>query len=298
MKNSLKKISKNTKGITLMALVITIVLLLILASISVYSGVNVVKSSRFTSFTAELKIMQTHVNEIYQKYTDGGSIDVGGNTYTGDEILNIGKDIAQVTDKANIAFTSAGSGITDRTGYKYFDQQTIKDLNIEGVEEEFFINIQKRSIISCEGFEYENKMYYTLDQIPSGFYNVEYEEEIGTLNFDINSERVNGKGKIHIYNISCDKYINKWQVRYRLKGDSTENWKIIEEFEGDKVDFVVEKLGTYEVQVFHNDEISSIVKEVELGLQIGDYVNYTYDVKDDKYSLPTTKSGYVVDQKI
>ena len=258
MKNSLKQISKNTKGITLMALVITIVLLLILASISVYSGVNVVKSSRFTSFTAELKIMQTQINEMYQKYTDGGSIDVGGNTYTGEEILNIGKDITSsqdVTDQANFVFTSAESGITDKTGYKYFDLQTIKDLNIEGVEGEFFINIQKRSIVSYDGFNYENEMYYTLDQIPNGFYNVEYEENINKPTFDLAVETIeDGKWRITISNIEYNGYIDKWEVKYQIDGQ--EHWNTSEDYT-----FFITEAGNYSFKIENGDVSSDIVKE-------------------------------------
>ena len=63
----MKKIAKNNKGITLVALVITIVVILILASVATYSGIDAIKSSEFTRFSAELKIMQTQVNSIYQE---------------------------------------------------------------------------------------------------------------------------------------------------------------------------------------------------------------------------------------
>ena len=255
MKKLIKKNVKNNKGITLITLVLTIIVLLILTSISVYSGVDVIRSSKFTKFATELKIMQTHVNEIYQKYIDGGSIDVGGNTYTGDEILNIGKDISQVTDKANIAFTSNGSGITDKTGYKYFDQQTIKDLNIEGVEEEFFINIQKRSIVSCEGFEYENKMYYTLDQIPNGFYNVEYEENTNIPTFDIIVEAIDdSKLKVTVSNIQYNGYIDKWQVNYKIEGQ--DYWSTSED-----LSFIITEKGMYDIYISNGNIVSEIIKK-------------------------------------
>ena len=255
MKKSIKRNVKNNKGITLITLVLTIIVLLILTSISVYSGVNVIRSSKFTRFATELKIMQTHVNEIYQKYTDGGSIDVGGNTYTGDEILNIGKDISQVTDKANTAFTSGGSGITDKTGYKYFDQQTIKDLNIEGVEEEFFINIQKRSIVSCEGFEYENKMYYTLDQIPNGFYNVEYEENTNIPTFDIIVEAIDdSKLKVTVSNIQYNGYIDKWQLNYKIDGQ--DYWSTSED-----LSFIITEKGMYDIYISNGNIVSEIIKK-------------------------------------
>ena len=58
----MKKLNNN--GITLMALVITIIILIILASVGTYSGIQVVKSAQFTAFSTELKIMQTQVNKL------------------------------------------------------------------------------------------------------------------------------------------------------------------------------------------------------------------------------------------
>ncbi len=55
-----------------MSLVITIVILIILASIATYSGIEVIKSSKLTKFTTEMRIMQTQVNELYQKKMQDG----------------------------------------------------------------------------------------------------------------------------------------------------------------------------------------------------------------------------------
>ena len=42
---------KNKRGITLITLVITITVLVILASIATYSGISLFNSSKFTAFT-------------------------------------------------------------------------------------------------------------------------------------------------------------------------------------------------------------------------------------------------------
>lgn len=89
MKNKMKSI----KGITLISLVITIVVLLILASIGTYSGMNVVKSSKLTAFTTEMKIMQTQVNNLYQEYKNNETIEIDGNKTS---ILEIGENLKDV----------------------------------------------------------------------------------------------------------------------------------------------------------------------------------------------------------
>ena len=130
MKNSCKK----ENGITLMSLVITIVILLILASIATYSGIEVIKSSKLTKFTTEMKIMQTQVNELYQKMQDGDTT-----------IKELGKIISEIGNQTQVDDVFEEVGITEdeRGQYRYFDKDTIEKLNIEGVSGTFFVNIYK-----------------------------------------------------------------------------------------------------------------------------------------------------------
>mgnify|MGYP000389872958 FL=1 len=134
MKNSCKK----ENGITLMSLVITIVILLILASIATYSGIEVIKSSKLTKFTTEMKIMQTQVNELYQKMQDGDTT-----------IKELGKIISKIDNQTQVnnVFNAVGITTDEREQYKYFDKDTIKQLNIEGVAGTFLVNIEKRKVI-------------------------------------------------------------------------------------------------------------------------------------------------------
>ena len=53
---------KNNKGITLASLVLTIIVLLILASIFIYSGVNTVRYTKFNKAKSEISVVQTNVN--------------------------------------------------------------------------------------------------------------------------------------------------------------------------------------------------------------------------------------------
>ena len=207
MKNSCKK----ENGITLMSLVITIVILIILASIATYSGIEVIKSSKLTKFTTEMRIMQTQVNELYQKMQDGDTT-----------IKELGKIISEIGNQTQVNNVFNAVGITtkdEREQYKYFDKDTIKRLNIEGVSGTFFVNIDKRSVISYEGFQYEDKYYYTLEQLPNGLYNVEHEKNTNEPpTFDTNVEKVSeGKWRITVSNINYDGYINKWSVKYKLE---------------------------------------------------------------------------------
>ena len=109
----MKKMHINSKGITLIALVVTIIVLLILASIATYSGIQIIESSKITTFTTEMKIMQTHVNSIYDQWKKG--------EVNKDEL---GKDLeynSEVKEQASKVLTTE-LGIKDTTGYRYYDQ--------------------------------------------------------------------------------------------------------------------------------------------------------------------------------
>ena len=231
------------KGITLISLIVTIVVLLILASIATYSGVGIIRQSKLNRFTTEMKVMQTEVNDLYDRYSNGK------------DVLNLGKELDGQADKV---FTSEASGITDKTGYRYYDQETIQRLGIDGVEEEFFVNVEKRSVVSYLGFEYEGTTYYTLDQLPNGLYNVEYEDKnAGGPTFDLSCDNwTNGRSNIKISNIEYnDGYIDKWEVKYKLEGQ--DYWSTSED-----LSFFVDKPGMYTVKIV-NGNIESEEKQIE-----------------------------------
>ena len=245
------------KGITLISLVTTIVILVILASIATYSGIGVIKQTQFTKFSTQLKMMQTQVNELYDKYSNNQTIDVAGKKYTGTEIANIGKEISTLSQKTKV-FNESASGITDSTGYKYYDKDTIKALNIEGLdEEEYFVNVSKRSVISYDGMEYEGKTYYTIDQLPDGLYNVDYKVNTGKPTFDVNYEKTeNNKYKITISNINYGGNIDKWQVKYQKEGQ--DYWGTSEDYS-----IIVAEEGKYKIYI-ENGNISSAEKEIKV----------------------------------
>ena len=57
---------KNSKGITLIALVITIAILAIIGSIATYSGISTLKYTRFQNAKAQFETMQAKTNEWYE----------------------------------------------------------------------------------------------------------------------------------------------------------------------------------------------------------------------------------------
>ena len=263
--------NRKTSGITLISLVITIIILLILASIATYSGIEVVKSSNVTAFTTELKILQTNVDKIRSQKetfdeTEGESIQTGTTHYNElVERLKLVKDYGYSDDAESIS------------GYKFFTEQQLKDdLNIEAVKQSVFINLEKRKVISLEGVRYQNQKVYVLEQLPNNLYNVEYKGQ-GTSSkptFDVKIKETiaDTKWEVNIVNVQYEGDIEKWDVYY--KKANTNDWRV-----GRQEYFSLSEIGEYKIKLVNGDvqseEVS--VKATTLAstkLKAGNYVKY------------------------
>ena len=249
-------LKENKKGITLVSLIVTVIVLLILASIATYSGINVISSSKLTTFTTELKIMQTQVNALYEE----------------DSTKEYGDELTEnIKKQADIVFTESESGITSEDGYRYWSNNLIKELGIEGVEQDFFVNLKTRSVVSYEGFQYEGKTYYTLNQLPEGLYNVEYiENTANEPTFNVMMEEISeNKWRISITNIQYEGYIDKWYVNYQL---GNQNYK------SEDLSFVVTQKGDYSISISNgNVKSNNITVKVLTTVEMAKKMNKVFD---------------------
>lgn len=266
-------VMKNKKGnenaITLISLVITIVILLILATIGISTGIETINSSKLTKFNTEMKIMQLKANEWYDEYNQAT------NDEEKQEIINRGESIisgegqTDVVTQADKVFTLEESGIIfdddtqKREDYRYYSNEKLKELGVEGVEQDFFVNVKNRMIVSYEGLSYKGEMYYTISQLPQmDIYNVDYEANSGAPTFKVRFSEIekNKRWKIEIYDIQYEGgYINKWNVKYRIKGE--ENWKT-----STNLEFEVSEQGIYEIMI-ENNEIYSNDPPIEIAIE-------------------------------
>ena len=156
---------KNNKGITLVSLVIMIIVLLILASVGTNTGISVIRQSKFNRTIGEMKILQVKINELYEEYKSGEL-----------DIENIGTVIPpSLLTKAQMALTAVEGSFNNIANFKYVTADYIKNtLDVDGVEEDYIINIKTRKVILLDGVKNDEEMYYSLSQIPWEQFNVEY----------------------------------------------------------------------------------------------------------------------------
>lgn len=170
---------KNNKGVTLVILIITVVVMAIIAGISTQGGLNAANSTKYFNCLSQIKVLQAKVNTMYEDY-------VSADEQTKKEFENYGLEISSTenSEQAKTAFTAvqktnlSKENIGEYKDYRYYSADYIKDtLDLDGIEYDFIVNIKTRTVILVEGIEREGNIYYALCQIEGEQYNVPYDNE-------------------------------------------------------------------------------------------------------------------------
>ena len=251
---------KNSKerGITLIALIFTVILLGMVASIGVKSGTETIKAAKYNQFKNELKILQNKVNELNQT----------GTKNIGTDLTEEQKNILNIADISNIIYKDkTDDEKTDiKNNFKFIAKNNIKqELGLDGIKRDYLVNIKYRYVICYKGFEYDGTIYYMSEQFSNGLYNVEYRDknsngvadDSSNALFDVKKTPGEERCKMTIFNINYDGYINDWQVKYKMQGD--EFWQI-----SYTKDFYVTKPGYYIINVVHENEVDLGTVTVEV----------------------------------
>ena len=279
----------DAKGVTLMTLVVTIIVLLILGSIVTYSGIEAMNNTKRTKFVTELKIMQSYVNKWYEEWkNDNPSNPPGVNLGHTDEdsfrrsirihFWNDEKEITSVEGKSDYRTRLVDLNISNFSDYYFISREKIKSFGIEEVSQDLLVSVIDRKVISYEGLKDNGKMYYTIDSLEGvkGFdtiYNVEYQNQnTGNANFIVDYNYIGqGKTRVTVSNINYDGDNQKWKVKYRVGNG---NWNI-----SDNLSFIVSEYGQYHIGLFNSFVSDNIVGEKTITInmkvpQVGDTINY------------------------
>lgn len=169
--------NKNSqKGITIIALVITVIMLLILASVATYTGIESYDKAEQIKFVSQMKLIQTKVDEKVQE--DGFTLEGYGTILTDEQMQTINNAVA------NGEILSPTED--DYSNYvRYFSKEQLStQLSLDNIDEGIIINFKTREVISTVGFEYGGTIYYTQYKLPKGEKLTQYEKPNTTLSME------------------------------------------------------------------------------------------------------------------
>lgn len=249
---------KNNHGITLVVLIVTVIIMLILASTAVYTGLNSIEQSKIVAFISEMRIVQSQVNYIYEKISQGDTSYAG----KGQEIASLP---SETLTKIQTAITAVNLECAIKeetqkvvTNYRYFSINNLKDLGIKDATMDVIIDFQNRSVISTKGVKYEDKLYYRHFDLGEG-QNVEYTPPTEAPTFSLEKKIYGLNAKMTITDLKYAQNVANGSIYYSKQEE--ENWLKVQ---GTEIN--INETGNYKVKVVDSIGNTSQIQTMNITL--------------------------------
>lgn len=282
---------KNERGITLTSLVITIILLILIATISISSGVVTIKNAKYNKAKNEMELMQANVNlwnkEYYNKKTqtekDNYLNNIGSKVENNNSDIN--EEALKKTGKAlGVNTTNENELYSYFDGYRFLSSSDLKEKLGFDDSYEFLVDIIDKKVILLNGIEYDGKVYFTPEDFD--IVSVNAKEPVTSIDFKIGK---NDDFEIEIYDlIFKDKEgentgktvnINNFKVQYKNNSKQNANWidttkdltKYINKYNNKivyKFPIPQGESGEYSVKVTTLDNVAEKVLKIRINAEI------------------------------
>ena len=239
------KKAKENSGITLVALIVLIIVMAILITTAIYSGVGSIKYVRFMKIKSEIETLQASVNSWYEKNMNG------------DESISQRGQVIDPDDYENEL--GHASGIENENYRLYTAKYLVEDIGVDGIENDYLISVKDRDVILIGGLIYQGELYYTDDDFE--IYETEVDAPISSVSFNLHCGN-NPKNlkeecifihNIHFYDNGREIKVSKFNIEYSIDGT---NWNTINSStsktkynENDAYLFKIKDDGTYQVKI-------------------------------------------------
>lgn len=150
---------EGNKGITLVALIVTIVLMIILTSVTITYGMDIYKNNKIHRFVAQLQMIQKKADNYAEELNFLKTEEEREDKITNDLQIN-GESKENVVN----ALIDRGEIEGDINDFKYFTvDDLIKNFQIDNIDDDivFAINFKTREVINTTGEKYKGVTYYT-----------------------------------------------------------------------------------------------------------------------------------------
>ncbi len=230
---------KTQKGITLIMLVITIIVLAILIGVAVNVGVTTYKNAEIASYVATMNMIQSRVNVI------NAEIKQGDTSYN-----SAGIALARLNSDTLAQINTALNG-ESQNGFKYFGKEQLAEIGLSNIDEKVIINFETTEIFSLVPIEYQNTQYYNQYNLPNGVQVVDYTELVTVApTFTLTKDNYGLTATINITNIVYDPQINGSNIYYAEVTDNTTTPVTIDYWRNvSGTSFTVDKTAEYAVKL-------------------------------------------------
>lgn len=277
------KKSKENRGITLITVIIAIIIMGILVTVSIYSGVESYRNAKVTQFVTQMQLIQAKVDEL-----------VNTNEYS-----NLGSSAATYQNILTIAYNQEEISTSDVQNFKYFSIDDLKDdMDLENIDTDVLINFTTREIVSIDGVEYKGKTYYTQYKLPQGQELIDYTGmQRQSINFVVKKELNGLNCLVKITNTSPNAKLLYVEQIYNENTSELENsgdWQTISKYTrtGEEYSVNISKSGIYLFRLQDNEN-QNINEDRQLEIIVTNSPKTNMDLAGNyDYSLGIAKWQY------
>lgn len=263
---------RNNKGITIITLIITIIIILILAGVGIYNAWETYEYSQMDKFVITMKLVQEKVELI--EYDSANPIG---------EVLP--SEYASFAEQVIYSENLEGTLLSD---WRFFSEKNVKEkLELEDIGGEFLVNFETKEVISVIGVKYEDKMYYTQYNLPNGQKVIQKEDSNFSLDFDLEENITGLNAEIKILNIrlinsnSEETKISNGIIKYKMLSEEDSavygdgNIDYYEKYSEDETDnwhtlagnvLEINATGRYAIAVENLQDSKKFAKEIKITL--------------------------------
>lgn len=149
---------RKENGITLATLVLTIIVLIIIASVSINYSLDTIDHSHYMTIVSEMQVIQEKVNLYYSE----------------------GKGFLEtnLNDEHKAILQNKGVDSSEYSNYYYFTAETLSSIfDLDNLQGQYLVSVQNRDVIGLITVKNQGQSYvnYRLEDISNEF-NVEYSE--------------------------------------------------------------------------------------------------------------------------
>lgn len=143
---------KNNKGITLIILLCTVIVLLIITGLVLYNGMETYKRSIVVKFETYMKVIQKKVDLMIEENYDIATL--------GSELTQSQRNTLQeIIDNDTSNYIQTDDVTNNKI--RYFSSSGINDIfDIPDVNDDIAVNFSNREVISLNGVEKDGVMHY------------------------------------------------------------------------------------------------------------------------------------------
>lgn len=169
---------KNSKGVTLVTLIVTIIVLLIVSNVTIYSVKNNLGIEKLKNMQNDIENLSDKISAYYNQY---GTLPIIDGEYTNINEIETAELIDKNVDKGNfyIIDLSALENLTLTYGKDFKNIKNTSDKNT--LKDIYIINETSHNIFYVKGIKSDGEMYYTnytADQVDQEAVNIKYIDNI------------------------------------------------------------------------------------------------------------------------